>query len=247
MWRRKSSTKRTIAKVAKASGESREPTAKEMLAALSPQPAVTLSTPPNTIYVALSDGTPTPLLYQQAPSYQSFWAGPKGPIPEPFTTHSPDTESVVTDTPLTGWRGWLVNTLERPLRLRSSYMRDVVWMPRQTMIGECKCDHLTTSGLDHWCGIYACTDRAKVTRGIDAYRPMIPPGYDPYGINSISVPRPDPEWVTAIGQVHLWGKVAEFSGGWRAEFAYPKNLVGDSEIIQELCDVYGIPQYKEET
>lgn len=43
------------------------------------------------------------------------------------------------------------------------------------------------------------------------------------------------------GEVWLWGKVQEYSGGYRAEFAYPKALSTTSQHAERIAQLYGVP------
>ncbi len=89
------------------------------------------------------------------------------------------------------------------------------WLPCQALAARCKASVVvgtlvSRTGLAHdshdapnancTCGIYA--DKA-----FDHFRNA---GYERYGIH---------------GEVYLWGKVVEHEHGYRAQFAYPKNLV----------------------
>src|SRR6266481_1046762 len=56
------------------------------------------------------------------------------------------------------------------------------------------------------CGVYA-------TKNIEHLRQS---GYERYGIH---------------GEVYLWGTVIEHERGWRAQFAYPKNLFLSPDIL----------------
>jgi hypothetical protein len=55
--------------------------------------------------------------------------------------------------------------------------------------------------------------------------------------------RLDEETIPVFGEVSLWGRVAEHSGGFRAEFAYPYSLLvmpGDREHLSALSAAYGV-------
>lgn len=51
--------------------------------------------------------------------------------------------------------------------------------------------------------------------------------------------------VDVVGEVYLWGEVQEFTGGFLAEFAYPKRLFvpedGDPTEVMKLEENYGVP------
>jgi hypothetical protein len=74
------------------------------------------------------------------------------------------------------------------------------------------------------CGIYAVRERALLDRLL-AFLP---------GPGRLSL---------AIGRVSLWGRVVENVDGWRAEFAYPYDLVlvgGDEETARALRRRYQV-------
>jgi hypothetical protein len=77
------------------------------------------------------------------------------------------------------------------------------WPPGQPLAAVCSAgnahDAHEPPHLDCTCGVYAAKDREHL-RGT---------GYEPLGIR---------------GEVNLWGTVVEHERGWRAQFAYPKNL-----------------------
>lgn len=44
------------------------------------------------------------------------------------------------------------------------------------------------------------------------------------------------------GEVYLWGKIIEGEEGYRAQYAYPKQLVApNEELAAQLADAYGVP------
>ena len=51
-------------------------------------------------------------------------------------------------------------------------------------------------------------------------------GYDRYGIH---------------GEVYLWGTVVEHERGWRAQFAYPKNLFLSPDVTAVRREGNGVP------
>lgn len=68
------------------------------------------------------------------------------------------------------------------------------------------------------CGIYAA--KADTSQHFQDYR---------YGA---------PVW----GEVYLWGKIQEYSGGYRAEFAYPKSLkTRNVKLAPTIAERYGVP------
>ena len=79
---------------------------------------------------------------------------------------------------------------------------------------------------DCTCGIYALQTLAAV---VDRVREL----YDAY-ICPVA-------GRVAIGQVYLWGKVVEYTEGWRAEYAYPKSILcWDTADADRLARRYNI-------
>ena len=107
--------------------------------------------------------------------------------------------------PVTGYRVWQCGSQG----LKS--LNGELWPPAQPLVARCR----TTAGAKkvlggqsghdapQWectCGVYAAKSPHHLSRK----------GYLDYGIG---------------GEVYLWGQVVEHSSGWRAQLAYPKNLV----------------------
>lgn len=96
--------------------------------------------------------------------------------------------------PLVGYRVWQWDAAG----LQS--LNAIQWCPREALSAECKakgCHHAPQS--DCTCGIYA-------SKGLDHLSRL---GYTGNRIH---------------GEVFLWGTVIEHEEGWRAQFAYPRNL-----------------------
>jgi len=82
------------------------------------------------------------------------------------------------------------------------------WTPGERFEAECKNGYDDYAGLDHavpaegcTCGVYAAKN----------FQHLIDIGYLGHG--------------GVHGEVYLWGRIVECELGWRAQFAYPKNLV----------------------
>ena len=76
----------------------------------------------------------------------------------------------------------------------------------------------------HRCGIYAVRTRELAERLLADLR--------------LPAPRP-----VVVGRVSLWGRVFENTHGWRAQFAYPYELLvlgGDDGTMRELRDAYAV-------
>jgi hypothetical protein len=135
--------------------------------------------------------------------------------------------------PIVGWRLWRIRRLEtlagqRPPRLAAAGRLGIpkFWEPR--MPTRAVCSSYRTSHEAPWpncrCGIYGLRDRELAERALWKYS---------RGSTS--------NW--ALGRVSLWGRIVECEHGWRAEYAYPYDLVVfavDATVGDELRDVYAV-------
>jgi hypothetical protein len=135
--------------------------------------------------------------------------------------------------PLLAWRFWRIRRLEtlgsaRPLRLAAAGRRGIpkFWEPRQE--NRAVCSNPSASHEAPWptcrCGIYGFRDRELAERAL--YR---------FSRGKLA------NW--AFGRVCLWGAVVEHQHGWRAQYAYPYELVvytRDPEIAPDLRRVYAV-------
>ncbi len=127
------------------------------------------------------------------------------------------------DEVILGWREW---TFLRPHYLSDRSKRDV-WVPRQSLAAICDRDanHLAPVWTCS-CGIYSYNTKDHL------YRDIFPNG-------SKLVNAAD----TIHGQVRLWGRVLVCQTGYRAEYAYPHQLlvgVKYEHLVGWLADLYGI-------
>ncbi|MFL5944935.1 MAG: hypothetical protein ACJ74D_05945 [Gaiellaceae bacterium] len=114
--------------------------------------------------------------------------------------------------PIVGWRSWRAHMRDGEAYLVSVFHR-VRWPYGQPLEGACESwrvpwrrrhRHPAPSD-DCLCGIYAGTFDIAC-----AFAPVLPP-------RTRSV-------YAVVGTVALWGDVAEYSEGWRASYAYPREL-----------------------
>jgi hypothetical protein len=137
--------------------------------------------------------------------------------------------------PLLGWRVWHVEPRPAEPLLRSWSQPDT-WPAGQRMEAACRrllgmtrrsrCHDAPRTG--HRCGIYAFRERADAEALL---RELLPVGPAAGRLPA------------AIGRVSLWGRVIENTGGWRAEFAYPYDLVlvgGDASLAAALRGRYAV-------
>jgi hypothetical protein len=135
--------------------------------------------------------------------------------------------------PILGWRFWRLRRLEtfgadRPLRLAAAGRFGIpkFWEPRAAT--KAVCSSYRTAHEAPWpscrCGIYGLRERDLAERAVLKYS------------------RGELEsW--AVGRVSLWGRIVESEHGWRAEYAYPYELVvftADDRVAAELRDLYAV-------
>lgn len=159
------------------------------------------------------------------------------------TAPEPERELTFGVEPLIGWRAWKVKTYRRldgTVEPRLAPISDtLLWHPRERAVGICtasgdyhqamvdaflfgngyvRTDTHEAPHPDCRCGLWAVRDRgiaqAKVSRG---------------GV---------------FGRVAMWGRVLEFKKGYRAQYAYPVEIYGDTrneEVVRQLGELYGVP------
>jgi hypothetical protein len=120
---------------------------------------------------------------------------------------------------LIGWRVWCVVETRDGLRL-GSVIQDEIWPVGTELVARCRADRDPCNGLLLG-GSHAAPAR-DCNCGIHAAR-------EPAAVLSYLRGRDEPGTVgRVLGRVLLWGAVVEHEGGWRAERAYPLDLVGDT-------------------
>ncbi len=97
-----------------------------------------------------------------------------------------------------GWRAWSVVEVEGQLRL-SSLTRAEPWEPATPFVATCPRRGHEAPGRSCSCGVYAATEPEELAR-----------------LGRIAG--------AAIGQVSMWGRIAEHRRGYRAGMAYPSRL-----------------------
>jgi hypothetical protein len=137
--------------------------------------------------------------------------------------------------PVLGWRIWHVDPTPGGSRLRS-WAHSIEWPAGQK--AEAHCRSILGLALPAWshsaprkghaCGIYALRDRADAERMLHEIGEVGP------AFNRLPA---------ALGRVSLWGRMVENVGGWRAQFAYPYDLLlfgADDSIAAELRRDYAV-------
>lgn len=125
----------------------------------------------------------------------------------------------MTSNAIRGWRAWRLGVFEpsggdAPEVFLRSCVHDAYWTPREAVSSRCV-EHVRPSLLCG-CGIYAVKTRAAALEWAQT--------------TARAMPMP-----LVIGEVNLWGRVLQFSSGYRAQHAYPYSLeVLDDVLPREL-------------
>jgi hypothetical protein len=140
--------------------------------------------------------------------------------------------------PILAWRAWLVTTRVDPsssvdvLQPRIvSVFKGTVWEPYQALEARHETGTPCVAGSPCRCGIYAFKDPEHLRREIWSVPMRSRVGYS-----------------AIIGQVWLWGKLAEHERGWRAQFAYPAQFRWALHCDgSALAATYGIEYQEDES
>ena len=142
----------------------------------------------------------------------------------------PGSRRRVHDEAIQAWRAWRVGVFEPATTPRSEYflrscVHDAYWPPLEPLVSRCP-EHLRPD-LSCGCGIYAMATRdAAVAWARSTAR-------------SLSMP-------VVVGQVQLWGRILQFTQGYRAELAYPYSLeVFDDSLTPDLDAAAVVRQLRE--
>lgn len=112
-----------------------------------------------------------------------------------------------------GWRRWSVPMFEDVL-ISTNGTR---WIPSEKLQARCAAgDAGCCKGILCTCGIYCYKTRAQVE----------------------TLENQPTENTHVYGEVYLWGRVVEHEHGYRAQYAYPKSLVGVEGIQHKLAQAY---------
>jgi hypothetical protein len=133
---------------------------------------------------------------------------------------------------IVAWRAWKIVEDEGGVAL-SSIIYEAIWPYRRALVSGCKgggCLAARWPMLEHSCGIHAVKSAAEAVR--------FPLSWE--GLR-FSAPQVSEEYV--IGKVSLWGQVTEHERGFRAERAYPYELVlapSQARLAPLLASAYAV-------
>jgi hypothetical protein len=141
----------------------------------------------------------------------------------------------VSDEAVLGWRSWRVLRFESfggqpSYRLCACGTRGIpkVWEPLEAVRAVCsgfRSQH-EAPWPDHECGIYAYREDIEADRHLHSFREAL---------------RDDESLVGwARGRASLWGRVIEHELGWRAQYAYPYDMIvhAEPEVAEAIRTAY---------
>ena len=135
---------------------------------------------------------------------------------------------------IVGWRGWSVKKRLDELRLEGIGMSHI-WTPKKPEEATCKSGSFgyrlsavwgdTPSELEaHFAPHKDCTCGIWAFRTLEEFQAMA----QQYSVD-------------VVGQVYLWGRVLECENGFRAQYAYPKELWLMNKDHESLGHIYNCP------
>lgn len=138
----------------------------------------------------------------------------------PAQPPKPLTEDVIIESVI-GYRAWNVPIFGGG-ELQST-TRGERWPICKRLEAECSASPCT--GITCSCGIYAYK---KLSQAKDGFGPT------------------DPRYSNRIyGTVSLWGRVLECANGYRAQYAYPKEILDTGALARQMASIYHVPILKE--
>jgi hypothetical protein len=141
--------------------------------------------------------------------------------------------------PFVGWRLWQVRPHVDGHRLESFTAHHVAWPAGRRLEASCAVHGPLAPAHGHECGIYAFRTRELAEDLLRRYVGV----RQRYGRDDELPPPPRPARPIALGRVSLWGRILERERGFRAQYAYPYDVVllgGDDAIARELRQLYAI-------
>lgn len=132
--------------------------------------------------------------------------------------------------PIVAWRAWGLTTDGQGWLLCGLGL-SAPWQPRKTMTAQCKKSAAVLWSMfgdspekhpaphkDCDCGVWAFRSLEELLSALREYKD-----------------------VKVVGQVYLWGRILECENGFRAQYAYPKELWLLDDSLEELGWIYNVP------
>ena len=140
---------------------------------------------------------------------------------------------------LMGWRLWQVRPHADGHRLESFTAHHVTWPAGRRLEARCAVHGADAPAREHECGIYGFRTRELAEDLLRRYVGI----RQRYGRDDELPPPPRPARPIALGCVSLWGRILEREHGFRAQYAYPYEVIllgGDDAIARELRRLYTV-------
>jgi hypothetical protein len=141
--------------------------------------------------------------------------------------------------PVVGWRLWQVRPHADGHRLESFTAHHVTWPCGRRLEAGCAVHGTDAPAREHECGIYAFRTHELAEELLRRYVGI----RQRYGRDDELPPPPRPARPIALGRVSLWGRILEREHGFRAQYAYPYEVIllgGDDAIARELRRLYAV-------
>lgn len=123
--------------------------------------------------------------------------------------------------PIVAWRAWKVGYAPDGKPQLEALGVSGVWPVKQPMSATCGASCVMPKHAAPCkgcsCGMWAFKTRDTLLEAADGYGPVV------------------------LGEVYLWGKVVETESGYRAQYAYPKELWLLDDSLEELGFIYNVP------
>lgn len=120
-------------------------------------------------------------------------------------------------TMITAWRAWGVTNNAGEWRLKA-LGKNHIWEPKKRLEATCEASKQHPAPQKECtCGVWSFKTLDVLIPALNAYT------------------------VKVFGNVSLWGRIIETENGFRAQFAYPKELWLLDDAMEELGFIYGVP------
>lgn len=121
-------------------------------------------------------------------------------------------------TPITAWRAWALTMEGSEYRLKAIGQHSI-WLPKKKLEASC-----AKGGTNHPAPHFSCECGVWCFKTLELLLPALE-GYT----------------VPILGNVSIWGRIIETDKGFRAQYAYPKELWLLDKAHEQLGYIYGVP------
>lgn len=121
-------------------------------------------------------------------------------------------------TPITAWRAWALTQDAGEYRLKALGQHSI-WLPKKKIEATC-----AKGGTNHPAPHFSCECGVWCFKTLELLLPALE-GYT----------------VPILGNVSIWGRIIETDKGFRAQYAYPKELWLLDKNHEQIGYIYGVP------